>query len=263
MVDWKSQEELAKDAIVFVKLNHTLFGLYIWEFVISLDFDWAVLTRKKKFRWPLIFYFANRYFLLFSMIGTSIAYDSTSKLDCRALYTFDELSGVAAVGLASINLSLRTVAIWSHNKWIIMLLVAIVIGHWSLILRGALVVGVWVPGVGCQITHSNTTILSATFIYSMCFDFIVMCLSAYKLAPMRRGMQGAHSQLIGMLFTDGLIYFITAFVANLLAATFMLLELNTIMSVIFNVPAATASTIVACRVVRRLADFQPSGPELL
>ncbi|OJA20586.1 hypothetical protein AZE42_05375 [Rhizopogon vesiculosus] len=65
-----------------------------------------------------------------------------------------------------------------------------------------------------------------------------------------------------MLFSDGLIYFFIAFVANLIATIFMVLDLNTITSIVFNVPAAMASTIVASRVVRRLINFQP-GPELV
>lgn len=75
------------------------------------------------------------------------------------------------------------------------------------------------------------------------------------------------------------------FVANLTATVFMLLNLNSIMSVIFNVPAAIASTvspfffslpsrvliiiliialgqIVACRAVRRLTNYSVNGPEL-
>lgn len=56
--------------------------------MLTLDFDWAVISGKRKFRWPLvsltcvtknksakndgllkIFYFAGRYLLLFAMIG--------------------------------------------------------------------------------------------------------------------------------------------------------------------------------------------------
>lgn len=81
-----------------------------------------------------------------------------------------------------------------------------------------------------------------------------------------------------------------SFVANLLATVFMVMNLNAIMSVIFNVPAAVASTvrprpiphrarhpthttllpscttpgpqIVACRAVRRLSKWSNVGPEV-
>ncbi|KAG0706933.1 hypothetical protein DFH29DRAFT_95401 [Suillus ampliporus] len=265
MVNWKSQEQIDMDSMIFLKVMHALLGLYVWEFLVSLDFDLAVLTGKTRFRWPLIFYFAGRYLLLFALIGIAIALDTPSDINCQALYAFNQLAGNAAVGLASINLSLRTVAIWSQNSWIVILLVLITIGHWSLILQGVLLTATWLPGVGCAITYSDTTILAATFIYSMCFDFVVMCLSAYKLAwtPTLSGTNGAPTRLVRMLFSDGLIYFFIAFVSNLIATTMMVLNLNAIMSVIFNVPAAIASTIVASRVVRRLTNFQPSGPEMI
>ncbi|KAG1747393.1 hypothetical protein EDB19DRAFT_1894007 [Suillus lakei] len=251
MVNWKSEEVIQMDSMVFLKFMHALLGLYVWEFFVSLDFDWAVLTGKTRFRWPLIFYFAGRYLLLFALIGIEI--------NCQALYAFNQLAGNAAVGLASINLSLRT------TSGLLFLLVLIVIGHWSLILQGVLLTAVWRPGVGCAITYSDTTILAATFIYSMCFDFVVLCLSAYKLAwtHTRSGTNGAPTRLVRMLFSDGLIYFFIAFVSNVIATTMMVLDLNAIMSVIFNVPAAIASTIVASRVVRRLTNFQRPGLEMM
>ncbi|EMD35578.1 hypothetical protein CERSUDRAFT_116310 [Gelatoporia subvermispora B] len=260
MVDWSSQAEILVDATAFMKLMHSLAGLYFWDFASSLDFEWAFITRKKKFTWPLIFYFAGRYCLFFALIGILIALDTTSEVNCQALYTFNQLAGDAAVGLASINLSIRTMAIWSQSRWIVGPLVIVILGHWALILQGVLLKAEWVPGSGCAITHTNNTILAATFIYSMCFDALIFTLSAWKLAFKRAGTR---SQLMKMLFKDGLIYFLVAFGANLLATIFMLLNWNSIMSVIFNVPAAVASTIVASRAVRRLNKFTTNGPEML
>ncbi|KAG2136767.1 hypothetical protein BD769DRAFT_383788 [Suillus cothurnatus] len=63
-----------------------------------------------------------------------------------------------------------------QSIWIIILLVLIILGHWSLILQGVLLATIWHPIAGCAFAYSVTTI-----IYSMCFDFLVMCLSAYQL----------------------------------------------------------------------------------
>lgn len=65
----------------------------------------------------------------------------------------------------------------------------------------------WVPGEGCVITNTNTTVLAATWIYSMVFDFIVMLLTAAKL--LEPG-SGSRSNLVDLIFTDGLIYFVAA-----------------------------------------------------
>ncbi|KAF8155569.1 hypothetical protein B0H34DRAFT_501421 [Crassisporium funariophilum] len=266
MPDWKAPEELQKEAVIFTKLMHSLLGLYAYEWFLSLDFDWEFLSGKKKFRWPMVFYFANRYLLLFAMIGIAIALDTTEEVDCQALYTFNQLAGDAAVGLASINLSIRTIAIWGQNRYIIGMLVVVILGHWSLILQGVQLKAVWIPGVGCAITETNNTILAAIFIYSMCFDLTVLLLNTYKLFGLNAHTKASElmgrSRLTQMIFADGLIFFIIAFLANLIATVFMLLNLNQLMSVIFNVPAAVFSTIVATRAVRRLTNFSVNGPEI-
>lgn len=116
--------------------------------------------------------------------------------------------------------------IWGNSMYIVIPLVIGMLGHWSLILQGqfhiqlqsihddeiyflhnlgVLLEASWIEGTGCVITHTNNTILAATFIYSMCFDLTVLILSAIKILS-RRGK----SQLITLLFKDGLVYFIIA-----------------------------------------------------
>ena len=72
--------------------------------------------------------------------------------------------------------------------------------------EGVLLKAEWVPGEGCAITQTNNTVLAATFIYSMCFDLIILILTAGKLILPR----GHRSQLVTLLFKDGLIYFVIA-----------------------------------------------------
>ncbi|TRM62232.1 hypothetical protein BD626DRAFT_404195 [Schizophyllum amplum] len=258
MVNWMSPEEIAHDGEAFSKFMHALLGLYLWEWATSLKFDWDYLRGKRTFKWPLIFYFLNRYCLLMALIGIAIALNVTSEVNCQGLYTFNQCFGNAAIGFASINLSLRTMAIWSQKWFIVIPLVCVILAHWSLLLHGILLKATYVPGTGCVITQTDSKILAATFIYTMTFDFTVLCLTAWKLIfP-----AGGRSRLISLIFNDGLIYFVVAFVANLIATIFMLLDLNPVMSIIANVPAAIASTIVACRVVRRLNKYNSQGPEV-
>lgn len=237
--------------VVFSRFVHTLFGVYLWEVVTSLKFDWQFISGRKRFRWPLVFYFAGRYCLLFALIGILISLDVTEPVNCQALYTFNQVCGNAAIGLASVNLSLRTIAVWSQNRVIVCLLVAVMLGQWSFLLHGILLEAKWLNGA-CVITSTNNQILAISFIYTMAFDFLVLCLAGWKLAYPASGS----SKLVKLIFGDGLIYFVIAFLSNLIATTFMLLNLNAVMSIIANVPAAIACTIAACRVVRRLANFE-------
>jgi hypothetical protein len=121
-------------------------------------------------------------------------------------------------------------AIWSQNRYIVGGLVLVILGHWSLILQGApfpckldfhsdgFFIGVqlkaiWTPGKGCQITETHNKFLAAIFIYSMCFDFIVLLLNIYKLVGITsspsRDLKG-RGRLTHLIFTDGLIFFILA-----------------------------------------------------
>lgn len=94
---------------------------------------------------------------------------------------------------------------WSQSPYIVVPLVLVILGHWSLLLHGLLISAAWEEGA-CVITKTDNTVLAATFIYSMCFDFAVLCLTAYKLVFPRNG----RSKLVKMIFGDGLIFFIVA-----------------------------------------------------
>lgn len=116
-------------------------------------------------------------------------------------------------------------AVWSKKWYIVGPLVAVILGHWSLLLHGnyhsvipasltanasspagLLLTAVWDPVEGCVITQTDNAILSSTFIYSMGFDFVVLCLTAFKLFfP-----SNTRSRLVTLIFGDGLIYFVIA-----------------------------------------------------
>jgi len=100
------------------------------------------------------------------------------------------------------------VAVWGQKWYIVGPLVVLSLGHWSLLLHGVLLTATWVPGQGCVITSTDSTILSVSFIYSMAFDLIVLVLTAFKLVR----PTGTTSQLVNMIFADGLAYFIAAYV---------------------------------------------------
>ena len=128
----------------------------------------------------------------------------------------------------------------------------------NLLMIGVLLKATWIPGVGCAITETDNKLLAITFIYSMVFDFIVLMLTGYKLFQPAAG----RSRLVVLIFNDGLVYFAIAFFVNLIATVcirihkfppkelthtslqiFMIINLNPIMSIIANVPAAIASTV--------------------
>ena len=99
-------------------------------------------------------------------------------------------------------------AVWGQRWYIVAPLVLISLGQWSLLLHGILLTAAWVPGQGCVITSTDSKILSASFIYGMAFDFIVLTLTGIKLFK----PAGTKSHLVDMMFADGLYYFVIAYV---------------------------------------------------
>ena len=108
-------------------------------------------------------------------------------------------------------------AIWSQKKWLVIFLVHVILGHWSLLLHGKymhfpsiykltlagiLLTAIWLSGQDCIIV--STHILAISFIYSIVFDFTILRLTAYKLLS----PQTSRSYLVGLIFGDGLIYFL-------------------------------------------------------
>ncbi|KAI0081514.1 hypothetical protein K474DRAFT_1756051 [Panus rudis PR-1116 ss-1] len=250
MPDWMSPESLTQQTAGIVNLTHVFAGIYLWEVLMSLTFEWEYLTRRRKFKWPMVCYFLVRYVALSAMVG--------SGLDCKSFFTFLQMAGNCARGLATINLALRTIAVWQRDRYIVVGIVLLILGHWSLIFQGVLLEAEEVPGQGCQIVHTNTKILTADFVYSMIFDLIILLLTAYKVLQLK-----TQSGLVSLLFYDGLIYFLCAFTANLLAAIFMILDLSPVMSIMFNVPAVVVCAIASTRAVRSLANYTNSGPNVL
>ena len=64
-------------------------------------------------------------------------------------------------------------------------------------------------GQGCVITYTDNTILTATYIYTMTFDLIILALMTAKLFK-TFSVSESHSKLRKFVFRDGLIYFIVA-----------------------------------------------------
>ncbi|KAG5654460.1 hypothetical protein H0H81_001959 [Sphagnurus paluster] len=54
MVNWSHPKEIVKDSDIFSKLILALFGVYIWELFTTCDFEWSLMSGRRRFRWPLV-----------------------------------------------------------------------------------------------------------------------------------------------------------------------------------------------------------------
>lgn len=106
-----------------------------------------------------------------------------------------------------------------------------ILGHWSVLLQGEpsalhfvclFTLLILIPqGIilkaewdfdasACIVPMTDNRLLIITFIYSMAFDFIVLCLTAYKLIFKFGANDAERPSLSTVMFTEGLIFFIIA-----------------------------------------------------
>ncbi|KAG8956350.1 hypothetical protein FRC04_004431 [Tulasnella sp. 424] len=252
MVNWMDPARIQEDAGIFQKLMLVCVGLYGWEVILTLPYDLSIFMGKRKFKYPMVFYFACRYSLFFSLIGINIALNSTTKMNCQALYVFNQLLGNIAIATASTLLMLRTIAVWSRNLKVVIPLCILSLGQWGILLHGVITVRASWSDVAkaCVVTDTVPVFLDLIYVYTMAYDLLVLLVSSIGLIR-----TSGRSDLWSLLFQDGIVYFVVAFTANCVATVFLLLDLNPAMNIIATVPAAVASSIVACRGFVRLSTW--------
>ncbi|CCM02831.1 uncharacterized protein FIBRA_04943 [Fibroporia radiculosa] len=274
MVDWSSPAEIAYDSTVYTRLMFVLFGVYIWEIVVTFGFEWSLITGKRRFTWPLsasaysnapthadhlfapVFYFLCRYCLLGALVGLIVSLTVTTVVNCQSLYTFNSWAGNMAIVCASTCLMLRTIAIWERKLKVVIPLCIFSLAHWVVLWRGAftLTAVYSTQEQACVLTSNNHVYLNVEFLITMAFDFVTLVFTLVALIPKK-----SRSDLWTLLFRDGLVYFIVAFCFNALPAILNILNLNVMMNVIAAVPAAVISAMAACRAVVRLHEYRSGG----
>ncbi|KAF7331926.1 hypothetical protein MKEN_00072900 [Mycena kentingensis (nom. inval.)] len=282
MVIWSSSAEILRDSGMyrrlvvveadlrtdaFEKLIFACFGCFTWEICTTFNFEISLITRRRRFRWPLgtclrcpltclklaVFFFLSRYCMLLSFVGLIISLTTSHPINCGALFLFNSWTGNMAILSSSTSLMLRTVALWDRKRSIVIPLGLLSLAHWTMLYRTMFVVrAVWDESLRiCVVASTNAALLNTTFFFTMGFDLVILITTAISLIA----RHSARTDLWKLLFQDGLVYFVITFTTNCIPAALNLLNLNAPMNVIGTIPAATVSSIAACRAVMRLLDF--------
>ncbi|KAJ7586961.1 hypothetical protein C8J56DRAFT_1051254 [Mycena floridula] len=232
------------DTLNFVSFIEFFVGLYFWEFFLTLDFDFAFICGRRKLKWPMFFYFYARYAFLGSLVGAH-----------------------SALWASSVSLSIRTMTLWGYSRRIMIIILPLIAFHlvavclsstWDLKI-------VWSEHTFAQprcvvlnLSHLGIVIL---YTYTVALDFIILCLTSYKLLyDGGARIRIKRIPIFMLLFRDGLVYFIVVFIMTLLPVVFLLLNNNAAMAIGMHGIPGTA-TIVAGSAVRRLYNCARPIPE--
>jgi len=266
MVDWTDPTVIQTAIDVFSKSLLVFLGLYFWEVVMTFDFEKSFFysSTRHTWRWHYLCYFVCRYSLLISLITTNITFHTYLPFDCQGIYTVNQLFGNITIGSASLNLAFRALAIWRNDRVLIMMMMVLAVGHWFVLLYCSTTLKVVKNTSGspqpCVVVGVNRPWLVVLYVYTMVFDTFIMVTCLWGLWRSKPRSGGRAGELYKLLWTDGLLYFICASLANALPVALLGLDLNPAMDVVSTVAAACITTIVSCRAVQRLNMWGTSNP---
>ncbi|KAI9462183.1 hypothetical protein F5148DRAFT_224081 [Russula earlei] len=64
MTSWNDPAREAGEALALIKSWHAFGGLYIWEFVLNLDYEYSIMMRRRPFMWTSLLFIGCRWCML-------------------------------------------------------------------------------------------------------------------------------------------------------------------------------------------------------
>ncbi|KAH9954860.1 hypothetical protein BC827DRAFT_922878 [Russula dissimulans] len=254
MVNFKDPVVISRDAFAAAKLWHTVDGLYIWEFIINLDYEWSVIRGHRPYRWTIWLYSFTRMATLAAMIANMVGLDTSRPIDCQFWLTFTVTTGYAAVATASLLIALRVIAIWNRNKIVYAIAMSAWVTNVACIMQAIVRLrSIWSPTARTCVV-SNSTATRVNIIVTLATDTVMLLIMLVGLLRWRF-REGGASGLGRFLWIQGLIWLLLATIGYLPATIFISLDLNAPFNLMFGASTVTTVSIAATRMYRTLTDY--------
>ncbi|KAF8494700.1 hypothetical protein F5888DRAFT_1716127 [Russula emetica] len=214
-------------SLAVMKVWYTLNGLYIWEFIITLDYEWRVIRGHLPYRWTIWVYSLTRVAALVGVILCIVGMDFTIPLHCQLWMSFS----VVLIDTASI-------AIWNRNKVVITLSIIVWL-H-----------AVWEPAQHtCDPVNTKSSVLS--LLPAIISNLVLLLIMLVGLLILRRHDGGTFG-LSRVLWKQGVVWLALAIAS----------EVPPLVLMMFDTPGLVTMIIVATRMHRYLIDFASKPPDL-
>jgi len=244
-----------------VKLWHTVYGLFLWEFFTTLDYEWKVFRGHIPYRWTIWIYSTTR---LAGLVGAILCFtgmDVTKPINCQAWISSLLIFSYISLAGGSLLIVVRIVAIWNRHK----VAVWLAIGTWCiylvfLIQGAARLRSKWLP-VEFPCVTINTPSNTAALVSMAVTDIILLLIMFVGLLRLRRHGGGTFG-LARLLWKQGLIWISLATIAEVPPAIFLALNLHDRLNIMFQAPAVITMTIASTRMYRSLTDYTSAPPAM-
>ncbi|KAI0278575.1 hypothetical protein BGY98DRAFT_516292 [Russula aff. rugulosa BPL654] len=262
--------ESAGNPLMVMELWLVMSGIYIWEFVTTLDFEWSVIRRHRRYRRTIWIYSVSRLSGLAVVILILVDFYGTSPISCQAWVTSGwAFSALGGYGLSSILIMLRIFAIWDKSKVIMAISAAIWAINLGFQLAGIVKIRAeWVPAAkSCAIT--NVEICRNFYINLLVTDVILLIIMLAACCAFA-GVLGVFLSFAAPLETG---CHLARYCHRRRTPTVLLLflNINDSLNLLFLVPSMVAIIIAATRMYRSLIHSasppdtqldEPDSPDL-
>ncbi|KAN0118728.1 hypothetical protein V8E52_004839 [Russula decolorans] len=256
MTNFGDFDEQQKDFVADQSFWHIAAGIYIWEYVTTLDFELDMLRGRRSYRWTIWIYSLARAALLTSVTLNLVDLNitSTTPISCQALITLQLGLGYVSQVCASLLVTFRIIAIWNRNKFAMAFAAITWVTNVSVIIQGvARLRATWNPLVQtCYILNSEE--IKPTLIITVITDTILLVTMLVGLFRLLTDSTSAFG-LVGLLWKQGIIWLLIATVAGVPPTAFIFLNLNVPLNLMFSLPSVITNTIAATWIYRSLADY--------
>ncbi|KAH8994732.1 hypothetical protein EDB86DRAFT_3167588 [Lactarius hatsudake] len=254
MVDWNGSTTIIAEMTALIRVVHVIGGIYIWEIILCLGFEYSVITKKRKFTWPFLLYLGCRWCPLFSIMFQFLGPDVSHKIDCQACVVLAFISAYLSFMCASALIFLRVAVLWDRNKTVITFACAVWIGN-TIIYAYSLTTlrSAWV-GL-CTILNPEFARISILSTFTTDLILLVLMLTGLKRwnhAPRTHGVWR-------LLWTQGLIWVMVVTLAEVPPTVFILLNLNDPLNLMFQPLGLVITPLGAAYLYRGLIDYPVSN----
>jgi len=252
MTNFRDPKVVQADAMSFVKFLHVIGGVYIWEYFTTIQFEWQIVTGRRKYRWTILLYSGCRLSALLTIAVIFVGFNSTTPIDCKLCLIFTFLFAYLSMVFASALIVLRIVAIWERNLAISAIAVAAWLMNIVFYIRNIVrAESVWSSeSNSCLVLHSDRSL--ANVIVTLVEDSVLLVL---MLSGLRRYRELGMVGIWRLLYRQGLLWLVLVTVAEVPPVVFIILDLNDYFNLMFQIPEFIIMVIGASRIYRGLADY--------
>ncbi|KAH8994746.1 hypothetical protein EDB86DRAFT_3167608 [Lactarius hatsudake] len=258
MVNWLDPATVFAEEVTLVKLVHVVGGIYIWEIVSCLEFEYSVISKKRKFTWSFLLYLGCRWCPLFAVALQFLGFDTSHKIDCQTCAFLSFMFAYLSFMCTSALIILRVIVLWNHSKIVIALTCVVWIGNTASYAYSLTTLRAAWTGSLCAIfhtAHGRTSVLSTFTTDLILLVLMLTGLKRWKNAPKSCGVWR-------LLCTQGLVWVMIVTLAELPPTVFILLNLNVEwldpMNLMFQAFALIITPLGAARLYRELIDYPAS-----